>query len=276
MEDMTNTGNVKMACPCRDCNNNQKWSNPVQVRNHLIRRGFKQDYTRWIWHGESLETGIDTGTGSRNQEDHNSGSDVQGDGNDDMVVDECGNLDQMLRDLEDDFGPKQPGNDIDVYLAPLIEDLQKLWLPGVQMFDAYSKETFTLRAMIFCTINDFPAYDNLSGYSVKGEKACPICQDDTDDMWLTNCSKTVYMGHRRFLPTNHAHRKRKKEFNGKTENNKARYPLTGKEVYSRVKDIKVDLGKFKKKRGRKKGAPKSCWKKRSIFWDLPYWEHLEV
>ncbi|XP_078179598.1 uncharacterized protein LOC144573719 [Carex rostrata] len=173
-------------------------------------------------------------------------------------------------------GPKQPGNDIDVYLAPLIEDLQKLWLPGVQMFDAYSKETFTLRAMIFCTINDFPAYGNLSGYSVKGEKACPICQDDTDDMWLSNCSKTVYMGHRRFLPTNHAHRKRKKEFNGKTENNKARYPLTGKEVYSRVKDIKVDLGKFKKKGGRKKGAPKSCWKKRSIFWNLPYWEHLEV
>ena len=25
-------------------------------------------------------------------------------------------------------GPKQPGNDIDVYLAPLIEDLTKLWM----------------------------------------------------------------------------------------------------------------------------------------------------
>ncbi|XP_078161127.1 uncharacterized protein LOC144556620 [Carex rostrata] len=135
-------------------------------------------------------------------------------------------------------GPKQPGNDIDVYLAPLIEDLQKLWLLGVQMFDAYSKKNFTLWAMIFCTINDFPAYGNLSGYSVKGEKACPICEDDTVDMWLTHCSKTVYMGHGRFLPTNNAHRKRKKEFNGKTENNKTRYPLTAKEVYSRVKDIK--------------------------------------
>jgi hypothetical protein len=76
------------------------------VRNHLIRRGFKHDYTHWIWHGESLETGIGTGTGSRHQEDHNynSGSDVQGDENDDMVVDKGVNLDQMLRDLEDDFG----------------------------------------------------------------------------------------------------------------------------------------------------------------------------
>ncbi|KAI5323277.1 hypothetical protein L3X38_032349 [Prunus dulcis] len=29
------------------------------------------------------------------------------------------------------------------------------------------------------TINDFPAYGNLSGYVVKGYKACPICGDDT-------------------------------------------------------------------------------------------------
>lgn len=28
-------------------------------------------------------------------------------------------------------GPKQPGNDIDVYLAPLIEDLKMLWNMGV-------------------------------------------------------------------------------------------------------------------------------------------------
>ncbi|XP_021713692.1 uncharacterized protein LOC110681857 isoform X2 [Chenopodium quinoa] len=75
-------------------------------------------------------------------------------------------------------GPKQPGNDIDVYLAPLIEDLKLLWNEGVQMFDAYSKTNFTLRAMIFCTINDFPAYGNLSGYTVKGRTPCPICEDD--------------------------------------------------------------------------------------------------
>ena len=64
------------------------------------------------------------------------------------------------------------------------------------------------------------------------------------------------MGHRRFLPANHAHRKRKKEFNGKTENTRVNYPLTGKAVYSRVKDIKVQFGKLKKKVVRKKGAPK--------------------
>ncbi|MBJ3415111.1 hypothetical protein JGB96_23555, partial [Salmonella enterica subsp. enterica serovar Derby] len=51
-------------------------------------------------------------------------------------------------------GPKQPGNDIDVYLAPLLEDLVTLWNEGVQVWDAYKRENFTLRAMLFCTIND--------------------------------------------------------------------------------------------------------------------------
>ena len=46
----------------------------------------------------------------------------------------------------------------------------------------------------------------------------------------------------------------------------------GKEVYDMVKDINVVLGKGRKLRTRQK----NIWKKRSIFWDLPYWEHLEV
>ncbi|XP_021993424.1 uncharacterized protein LOC110890160 [Helianthus annuus] len=41
-------------------------------------------------------------------------------------------------------GPKQPGNDIDVYLSPLIDDLKALWSPGVEMYDAYEKVNFTL------------------------------------------------------------------------------------------------------------------------------------
>ncbi|CAM8999795.1 unnamed protein product [Rhodiola kirilowii] len=33
-------------------------------------------------------------------------------------------------------GPRQPGNDIDVYLAPLIDDLKLLWDEGVHIYDA--------------------------------------------------------------------------------------------------------------------------------------------
>ena len=31
-------------------------------------------------------------------------------------------------------GPRQPGNDIDVYLAPLLDDLKMLWEEGVESY----------------------------------------------------------------------------------------------------------------------------------------------
>ena len=86
-------------------------------------------------------------------------------------------------------GPKQPGNDIDVYLAPLIDDLRKMWDEGVSVFDAHQNEMFTLRAALMWTMNDFPAYGNLCGYKVKGKKTCPICIDDTSSVYLTHSRK---------------------------------------------------------------------------------------
>ncbi|GJY18647.1 transposon protein, CACTA, En/Spm sub-class [Tanacetum coccineum] len=112
-------------------------------------------------------------------------------------------------------GPKQPGNDIIVYLEPLIDDMIDLWYKGFEVYDVYKKERFKLFAMIFYTISDFTAYGNLSGYETKEEKACPVSEKDTHLRWLTNCKKTVHMGHRRSLPESHPYRK--KLFNGKIE-----------------------------------------------------------
>nr|GEW72261.1 hypothetical protein [Tanacetum cinerariifolium] len=67
-------------------------------------------------------------------------------------------------------GPKQPGNDIGVYLEPLIDDMIDLWDKGVEVYNAYKKDRFKLSAMNFYTISDFPTYGNLSGYGTKGEK----------------------------------------------------------------------------------------------------------
>ena len=96
-------------------------------------------------------------------------------------------------------GLKQPGNDIDVCLTPLIVELEKLWVEGVEVFDAVSREHFNMHAMLLCTINDFPAYGNLSGYSVKGHYACPICEEGTCYHQLKYGRKTIHLGHRRFL-----------------------------------------------------------------------------
>ncbi|XP_019179175.1 PREDICTED: uncharacterized protein LOC109174391 [Ipomoea nil] len=143
-------------------------------------------------------------------------------------------------------GPKQPGNDIDVFLAPLIDDLKKLWDEGVLVFDAYRKENFKLHAMLFCTINDFPAYGNLAGYSVKGHKACPICEDNTCYTQLVHGRKSVYLGHRRFLDRAHPYRRLKKAFNGQQYYTDAPQPMTGIEVYECVKGINVTFGKTQK------------------------------
>ena len=169
-------------------------------------------------------------------------------------------------------GPKQPGNDIDVFLAPLVEDLKVLWNEGVQVWDAYKRENFTLRSLLFCTINDYPALGNLSGHSTKGAKACTHCLDGTESVWLRHSRKTVYMRHRRFLRRAHPYRKMKKQFDGEKEDGSAPRHLRGHEVYDMVKDLDVVLGKGRKLRAHEKNT----WKKRSIFWDLPYWEYLDV
>jgi len=80
------------------------------------------------------------------------------------------------------------------YLSLLIEDMRKSWDGGrgVDVFDGSQNEAFKLHAMIFCTINDFPAYENLSGYNIKGHCACPICEEDTNYIQLNHGRKTMY------------------------------------------------------------------------------------
>ncbi|KAA0050361.1 uncharacterized protein E6C27_scaffold88G00930 [Cucumis melo var. makuwa] len=60
-------------------------------------------------------------------------------------------------------GPKSPGRKIDVYLQPLIEELKELWTFGVRTYDSLTGQFFQLYAALFWTINDFPAYGDLSG-----------------------------------------------------------------------------------------------------------------
>ncbi|RVW78471.1 hypothetical protein CK203_050425 [Vitis vinifera] len=129
--------------------------------------------------------------------------------------------------------PRQPGKDIDVYLAPLVDDLKTLWEVGVKAYDAHQQEFFTLKAILLWTINDFPAYGNLSGCTVKGYYACPICGEETNSHWLKHGNKNSYTRHRRFLPCNHPFRKQKKAFNGEQEFRLPPKELTGDEIFTK-------------------------------------------
>jgi hypothetical protein len=78
-----------------------------------------------------------------------------------------------------------PGDAIDIYLQPLIEELIELWEEGVDTHDASTKTNFNLKAAMLWIVHDFPAYANLSGYSTKGRLACPVCHKETCSLWLT-------------------------------------------------------------------------------------------
>ena len=81
----------------------------------------------------------------------------------------------------------------------------------------------------------------------------------------------IYIGHRKFLKRNHPYRRLKKVFNGCQEDKTAPPPWTGDGVYNRVSHIEVTYGKAVKHSG-----VKNIWKKKLIFFELPYWSKLDV
>jgi len=103
----------------------------------------------------------------------------------------------------------------------------------VENFDVVTFETFMMHAMLFCTINDFSSYNNLSGYNVKGHKACPICEENIASHQLKNWRKIVYLLHQRFLQANHPYLRLWKAFNGHQENDEAPIPLTDLQIHEK-------------------------------------------
>ncbi|RDX74356.1 hypothetical protein CR513_45907, partial [Mucuna pruriens] len=89
-----------------------------------------------------------------------------------------------------------------------------MWDKGVKVYSGYKEENFNLRTMLFGTINDFPAYDNLSRYNIKGQCACPLYEEK-------KClPKTLYI-----LPLSHRYRLLRKAFNRNTKECRAPVPL---------------------------------------------------
>src|SRR3954469_24056764 len=52
-----------------------------------------------------------------------------------------------------------------------------------------------------------------------------------------NCNRNVYLGHRRFLPTNHPLRKKGKHFKGEADHRKKPVRRTGDDILDMVKDL---------------------------------------
>ncbi|KAI9200313.1 hypothetical protein LWI28_005804 [Acer negundo] len=147
---------------------------------------------------------------------------------------------------------------------------------------------FRLHVALLWTINDFPEFGNLSRWSTRGEKACPYCSRNTKSRWLNHGRKYCYMDHRRFLPLSHKFRKDRVSFYGTMEWGYAPSRLSGSILKREVDDIlteykKEDVKKRKRDEMEKKkkdekegGSDKNYWKKKFIFFKLPYWEHNSI
>ena len=143
-------------------------------------------------------------------------------------------------------GPKAPGQDIDVFLQPLVEELKILWQEGVPAYDMYKKEPFTLKAIVLWGIHDFPAYGNLFGCVTHGYKACPICGDDTPSIRLDCSKKVVYTNYCMFLNTDHPYRNGESLGHKTIENKRAPTRLSGEAFLRKLNEIKYIPGKIPK------------------------------
>ncbi|XP_071694981.1 uncharacterized protein [Rutidosis leptorrhynchoides] len=136
-------------------------------------------------------------------------------------------------------GPSAPCNIIDIYMQPLIDELKELWDTEVNTYDASTKSNFPMCACLIWTISDFPAYANLSGWSIKGILACPSYHKETKSVRLSNSHKESFIAHRRWLELLHAFRCLKDSFGGTEEHEGPPRCLIGEEVLAELEDGKA-------------------------------------
>lgn len=136
-------------------------------------------------------------------------------------------------------GPRNPKSLINVYLQPLIDELQLLWHQGVETYDISTKQNFRLHAALMWTINDFPTYGMLSGWSTVKKLACPCCMEDTKAFTLKHRGKNTWFNcHRRFLPMNHEFGRNTSAFmKNRIDFEEPPACLCSEEIWNRVRDM---------------------------------------
>ncbi|KAL4038033.1 hypothetical protein IC575_001636 [Cucumis melo] len=127
--------------------------------------------------------------------------------------------------------PRSFGRKINVYLQPLIGELKELWNFGVRTYDSLTDQFFQLHAVLLWIINDFPAYGDLSRWSMKGYRACSICTDDRSSFGIRGIISL--MRHRCYLLENHMWR-RSRLHDGKVERRASLMVMNGHEAWEQL------------------------------------------
>ena len=100
---------------------------------------------------------------------------------------------------------KHKVKNMDIYLAPVVDELKLLW-EGINIQDISRRsgyKTLNLRGILMWTMHDFPGYGESSGLATSGYHACPHCGPAMNARYSHSLRKMIYQGHKRFLPDNH-------------------------------------------------------------------------
>uniref|UniRef100_A0A151UG06 DUF4218 domain-containing protein n=1 Tax=Cajanus cajan TaxID=3821 RepID=A0A151UG06_CAJCA len=124
------------------------------------------------------------------------------------------------------------------------------------------------------------ASDTLSRWNTYTRLACPSCNFDFIPCHLPYSRKWCFMGHRRFLDQKHRFRLNRIRFNGEKDLRSSPKALSGFEILEQVQNINVTFGRISVQEGTRKRTrgghlPQSStqqWKKKRIFFELPYWK----
>lgn len=165
---------------------------------------------------------------------------------------------------------------VDVYLAPLIEELQQLW-EGIDAVDASAESVnrkFTLKAMLMWCIHDFPAYGLVSGQVTKGHRGCTECGPTVTTRRSAALTKNVYLGHRRFLNQNHPYRRLQRAFDGSQETRPPPRQLSGRDIvrYARRRENWLANSPRNRPGGLNDPVQETGVKRLSALFALPYWQ----
>jgi hypothetical protein len=105
---------------------------------------------------------------------------------------------------------------IDVYLQPLVEELELLWVgvPTINVSRLMGSQRFLLKTICLWSIHDYHAYDLFVDCQMKGYLAYPLCGSNVDIRHSSHLEKNVYLGHRRYFGKHHPYQRNYVNFKG--------------------------------------------------------------
>lgn len=148
-------------------------------------------------------------------------------------------------------GPYTVGNNIDIYLQPLIKELNELWSKGVDTFGSSKNEIFKMRGALMWTFSDFFGLDILSGWNTHTGLVCSSCNVNAEPCRLCHSRKCrlyhsrkwCFTDHHRLLARNYKFRLMRHCFDGNMEERTPPNKLSGSKILQQVKDINVTFGR---------------------------------